>query len=99
MAMGLALLYGIFRYDVLSLIPITYQAVFENIEDSVLLLDIDYHLIRYNKSAQKIFPELLQFKSGENLIKYFKIKNILYTPENKEQINNKYIFSAFERAE
>ena len=57
--------YGIFRYNMLDLIPLSRDRVFEWMQDGVMVLDIDDHLMDYNQAASCIFPILHEAKTGE----------------------------------
>lgn len=57
--------YGIFRYNMLDLIPLSRDRVFEWMQDGVIVLDIDDHLMDYNQAASCIFPILHEAKTGE----------------------------------
>ncbi len=59
--------YGIFRYNMLYLIPLSRDRVFEWMHDGVLVLDLTHRLIDFNQAASCIFPELHENKSGAAL--------------------------------
>lgn len=59
--------YGIFRYNMLYLIPLSRDRVFEWIHDGVLVLDLTHRLIDFNQAASATFPELYDTKPGTEL--------------------------------
>jgi signal transduction histidine kinase len=52
---GLFYLWGIYRYNLLRLVPVAMQTVFETMEDGVIILDYDANIMNANKSAVAMF--------------------------------------------
>jgi diguanylate cyclase (GGDEF) domain len=65
--MSLLIIFGLLRYDMLALTPITYEMVFNSIGEAVLVLDKDNILLNSNLAAKKLFPSLEQIKIGESI--------------------------------
>jgi signal transduction histidine kinase len=55
---GLIYVWGIYRFNLLRLVPVAYQKVFETMQDGVIILDYDHNLSHVNKAARSIFEEL-----------------------------------------
>ncbi len=52
---GLFYLWGIYRYNLLRLVPVAMQTVFETMEDGVIILDYDANIMNANKAAKAMF--------------------------------------------
>ncbi len=55
---GFIYLWGIYRLNLLRLVPVAYQKVFETMHDGVIILDYDRNLSHVNDAARAIFEEL-----------------------------------------
>ncbi|WP_342590938.1 histidine kinase N-terminal 7TM domain-containing protein [Cohnella lubricantis] len=53
-----AYLWGIYRFNLLRLVPIAYQKVFETMQDGVVILDYDHNLSHVNEAARGMLREL-----------------------------------------
>jgi diguanylate cyclase (GGDEF)-like protein len=60
-------MFGMYRYNMLSLVPIAREKVFDWIQDGVLVMDMDLRAIDMNLSVQKIFPQLKDQRYGVKL--------------------------------
>lgn len=52
---GLAFLWGLLRYQMLSLIPLAHETMLENMSDPVIVLDSEDRILDVNRAAQTIF--------------------------------------------
>lgn len=52
---GLFYLWGIYRFNMLRLVPVGLQTVFQTMEDGVIILDYDHNIINVNRAAREIF--------------------------------------------
>ena len=64
---NLVVVYGIFRYQLLNIVPVAYQAVFENISDAVIVLDNQRRLVNYNSAAKSLVPSLTDDLIGNSI--------------------------------
>ncbi|GIQ70649.1 PAS domain S-box protein [Xylanibacillus composti] len=55
---GSIYIWGIYRLNMLRLVPVAYQQVFETMQDGVIILDYDHNLSHVNEAAKGIFEEL-----------------------------------------
>ncbi len=62
-------MYGMYRYNMLSLVPIAREKVFDWIQDGVLVLDMNLMVIDMNMAVKKIFPLLMNLRYGIHLDK------------------------------
>jgi len=60
-------MFGMYRYHMLSLVPIAREKVFDWIQDGVLVLDMELRVIDMNISVKKIFPQLMNQRYGVKL--------------------------------
>lgn len=60
-------MFGMYRYNMLSLVPIAREKVFDWIQDGVLVLDMDLRIIDMNMSVKKTFPQLMNQRYGVEL--------------------------------
>ncbi len=58
------LAYGILRYNLLHLIPLSRDKVFDWIEDGVLVLDLQLKVMDFNRAAGSVFPALTRAVIG-----------------------------------
>ncbi|WP_456272477.1 diguanylate cyclase [Bacillus sp. AK031] len=55
-----------------SLMPIAKDAIFNSINDGVLVLDETNRVIEFNQASQRMFPQLTKRMLGEDLLKVWK---------------------------
>ncbi|MEN8242885.1 MAG: histidine kinase N-terminal 7TM domain-containing protein [Chloroflexota bacterium] len=55
---NLVVLFGIFRYHLLDIVPVAYRVVFENLSDAVFVLDNRLRLVNFNPAAKVLAPNL-----------------------------------------
>lgn len=51
--------WAVFRHQLFDVVPLARERVFEELDEIVLVVDRDHHLLDYNHSARRTFPELL----------------------------------------
>jgi PAS domain S-box-containing protein len=68
---NLVVVYGIFRYQLLEIVPVAYQAVFENISDAVIVLDSQRRLVNFNPAAKQLVPRLSNDSIGQTTSEIF----------------------------
>ncbi|SFK59015.1 Signal transduction histidine kinase [Halogranum rubrum] len=51
--------WAVFRHQLFDVVPLARERVFEELDEIVLVVDPDYHLLDYNQSAKRAFPELV----------------------------------------
>lgn len=61
------LAYGIFRYKLLNIIPLSREKVFDWISDGVIVTDLQLNILDYNPSAKRIFDALSMNSIGNSL--------------------------------
>jgi PAS domain S-box-containing protein len=54
---GLFYIWGIYRFNLLRLVPIALQKVFETMQDVMVILDYDHNITSVNQAAKDIFGE------------------------------------------
>lgn len=55
---GLTYIWGIYRFNLLRLVPVAYQSIFETTQDGVIILDYEHKINHINRAAKNIFEEL-----------------------------------------
>jgi diguanylate cyclase (GGDEF)-like protein len=60
-------MFGMYRYNMLGLVPIAREKVFDWIQDGVFVLDMELRVIDMNHSVKKIFPQLMNQRYGVKL--------------------------------
>ena len=63
--MALVLFFGVFRHDIFTLTPITYEMIFQTVDEAVFVLDEHDHVLRFNRACREYFPSFAQSKAGE----------------------------------
>jgi PAS domain S-box-containing protein len=51
---GLAMAWGLFRYQLFDVVPVAHDTIFENMRDSVIVLDARKRIVDLNPAAQKL---------------------------------------------
>ena len=64
-------MYGMYYYNMLSLVPLAREKVFDWIHDGVLVFDMNLRLIDMNMSAKTLFPRLMNLRFGLELKEIF----------------------------
>jgi PAS domain S-box-containing protein len=64
---GLLFSVSLFRFQLVSLLPIAQKVVFAGMADCVIVLDLDDSIVEVNPSAQKIFNSLDDTALGKNI--------------------------------
>lgn len=77
---------GLFGFNILNLVPITYQHIFNNIEEGVILLDNDLRLVNSNPPAKQLLPKINKYAKGNNIKQLIRHYKIDLTKDNEEQI-------------
>lgn len=68
---GILTALGIFRYNLLSYIPLAFEQVFNNMTLGVVVLDNEKHLVSCNASAMHILPDLASMSKGKSVERVF----------------------------
>ena len=55
---GIAYIWGIFKFNLLRLMPLAQAQVFDTIGDGVVLLDYENQIVSFNRAAEEVLPEL-----------------------------------------
>lgn len=70
---GIFYTWGIYQYNMLNLVPVASQKVFESMKDAVIVFDLDDRVISFNRASVEIFPILHAKKAmgmpGDHLFK------------------------------
>ncbi len=76
--MSISITIGLFRYDMLVLNPITYEMIFQSINEAVLVIDSNGMLVGFNNVSKEFFPSLSKMKIGQSyeLIEELKDHNL-----------------------
>lgn len=61
------LAYGIFRYRLMNIIPLSREKVFDWILDGVIVMDLQMNILDFNPSAKRIFSLLTNDSIGNSL--------------------------------
>ncbi len=77
---------GIFRYNIMYLIPLSRNNVFEWMEDGVLVLDLQGYVIDMNRSAKALFGVSNEWLTSNKLLEHV----LKSEPELAHQINQWY---------
>ncbi|MDP4090240.1 MAG: histidine kinase N-terminal 7TM domain-containing protein [Bacillota bacterium] len=74
---GILLFIGMFKYKMLDLVPIAYEAVISAMEDAVIVLDTQNRIIDLNNSAEAVFSETRNNLIGQPLSLLFREEDSL----------------------
>jgi PAS domain S-box-containing protein len=79
---GAIIAWGLFRYDLFSVVPVARDRVVENIADAVLVLDAQNRLIDFNPAARRL-SELTEEMIGTPIFEVFRgaedmVERVLY---------------------
>lgn len=65
LVMAFILFFGVFRHDIFTLTPITYEMIFQAVDEAVFVLDEHDRVVSFNRACKEYFPSFTQSKSGE----------------------------------
>ena len=71
---NVVILFSMFRYRLLDLIPVSREKVFEKVVDGVVVLDEGYRIVDFNPSAAMILPELGKSPLGTECSQLFGLR-------------------------
>lgn len=74
--------FGLFKFDTLFLVPITYETIFNSIDEAVIVIDYDKFLVNFNSAAKQFFPSLNNLKIGQSVNLISELKNSNFILEN-----------------
>src|SRR5205807_1612471 len=63
---GLTLMFGLFRYKLFDIAPVARSIIFENLCESVVVLDIQNRIVDLNPSARKLFGQRAHSAVGQS---------------------------------
>jgi diguanylate cyclase (GGDEF)-like protein len=94
--MSICITIGLFRYDMLILNPITYEKIFQSINEAVLVVDSNDVLVGFNNVSKEFFPSLSNMKIGQpfGLIEELKDQDLDSVNPVHEICDRKYSFKA-----
>ncbi|MFS0726834.1 histidine kinase N-terminal 7TM domain-containing protein [Paenibacillus sp. 1P07SE] len=65
---GVAHIWGIYKFNLLRLVPIAIQQVYDTMKDGVIIIDYDDNMTDINQAASHMFPQLLPIRDSEHSI-------------------------------
>ncbi|BES63822.1 hypothetical protein SANA_02610 [Gottschalkiaceae bacterium SANA] len=83
--MGVLIGVGLFHFDILMMTPVTYQMIFESIDEGVLVVDRNGLVIRSNEATKGFFPSLQLLKDGSEVTAVTELRNFDFE-EDQSQI-------------
>ncbi|MDF2889190.1 MAG: diguanylate cyclase [Lacrimispora sp.] len=94
--MSISITIGLFRYDMLVLNPITYEMIFQSINEAVIVIDSNGVLVGFNNVSKEFFPSLSKMKIGQSydLIEELKDHNLDSVNPVHDICGRKYSFKA-----
>ncbi|WP_124065438.1 histidine kinase N-terminal 7TM domain-containing protein [Clostridium sp. E02] len=95
--MSICLTIGLLRYDMLVLAPITYEMIFQSINEAVLVIDSNEILVGFNNVSKEFFPSLSKMKIGQSfgLVEELKGHNLDATNSIHDINGRKFNFKTF----
>ena len=58
--------YSVIKYKMVSILPIAYDKVFENMNEAVVVTDVGGNLVGYNKAMKTLFPHINKDNVGNH---------------------------------
>ncbi|MCP3873275.1 MAG: PAS domain S-box protein [Desulfobacteraceae bacterium] len=95
---GIAFSWGLLRYQMLNLIPVTHETVIESMGDPVITLDMNDRILDVNKAAQvllkikKVLPAHETLKEKFPLLFEYLVK---YRRDPRVETETSFVFEAF----
>lgn len=65
--MSLFIVLGLFKFDTIFLVPVTYEMVFNSVDEAVLVVDDEDFLVNFNYASKLFFPSLNTMKIGDSI--------------------------------
>ena len=75
--------WSLFYFQMLDLVPIARDRIFENMYDAVVVTDVYGRLVDYNKAAKRVFPVLSAMHLGNSLEELHFLPEFLITEERQ----------------
>lgn len=85
---GLALAWGLFRFQLLDIVPVARDAIIENLHDGVIVLDTQNRIVDFNQSAQHLIDHSFEEATGQHIGPVFSM-----WPKVEERLNKTQEFS------
>jgi diguanylate cyclase (GGDEF)-like protein len=82
--MGVLIGVGLFQFDILMMTPVTYQMIFESIDEGVLVVDRNGLIIRSNEATKCFFPSLQLLKDGSEVTAVRELMNFDFEEEQSQ---------------
>lgn len=70
-------IFGLFRYNVVFFSQVTHEMIFNTIEEAVLVVDDEEHIVRINEISKSYFDELQAMSVGEHLEAYPFVRSLV----------------------
>lgn len=88
--MSIFLCIGFFRYNVLFLIPVTYEMIFNAVDEAVIVTDKNGIIIRFNNASKLYFPSLENVNIGEHSDSILELSDYDFKSDNESyRLNDK----------
>ncbi|GGH82593.1 signal transduction histidine kinase [Pullulanibacillus pueri] len=69
---GIFFIWGIYKYNMMKLVPLAFKKVFDAMKDAVIVLDLDNSITNFNQSSTLVFSELKDQKViGQSAERFF----------------------------
>lgn len=81
---GIMFLFGIFRFRVMSAIPVVHKMVYDQTKEGILLIDPNDYILDCNQTFYQIFPDFSISKISEKLSDFYKKYQEVYEALQKE---------------
>ena len=65
---GVAHIWGIYKFNLLRLVPIAIQQVYDTMKDGVIIIDYNDNMTDINQAVSQMFPQLLTLRETEHSI-------------------------------
>lgn len=83
---GLLLAVSLFRYQLIEVVPVAHKLVFDRLEDAILVLDVENHLVDLNPAADQMILLPGRHAIGQPLARVFpELVGMVKTASTKEK--------------
>jgi two-component system LytT family sensor kinase len=85
---GIMFLFGIFRFRVMSAIPVVHKMVYDQTKEGILLIDPNDYILDCNQTFHQIFPDFSLSKMYETLADFYKNYKEVYEALQNNSISH-----------
>lgn len=90
--MTILIVIGARRYDIFALTPVTYEMIFNSLNEAIIAVDTNHCLLSNNQASKEFFPSIVNLKVGESIEKIQElVEHDFSSIEGVHQVNDRVL--------